>query len=144
MNTTPPLAENSAALKSLDEFAKEYCMHLDEHHGLYDLPRNIHLQRFVGDGFIQLVGQYSTEDRCHPPRTYRIEIQRRNDPSATTFMIYEDARLIMNAVYCGSPSRAEYVAIKALKAELHHRVKHCTRTHEQRKKRAAAKTETTN
>ena len=119
-------------------------MHLDEHHGLYDLPMGVKLQRFVGDGFVLLVGKYSTEDRHHSPRTYRIEIQRRNDPSATTFMIYEDARLIMNAVYCGSPCRAEYVAIKALKAELHHRERHCIRTHEQRKKRAAAKTETTN
>ena len=161
MNTTPPLAENAAAKTPdkaffttpaagafLREAAKELGMHLDEHHGLYDLPMGVKLQRFTGGDHILLVGQFTTDGGSDNARhVYTVEVTRAdNTPYQWTWNVEvkEDKRLLVSMTVPGSRCKAEYIGIKALKADLHRRVRRNERRAASKKRRAAAKTETTN
>ena len=147
MNTTP-LAENAAALKALKECAKELGMHLDEHHDLYNLPMGVKLQRFVGGNHILLVGQFAVDGGSdNPRRVYTVEVTRAdNAPYQWTWNVEvkEDERLLAMMTIPGSRCKAENIGIKVLKADLRLRVKRNERRAAGKKRRAAAKTETTN
>jgi hypothetical protein len=149
MNTTPP--ENAATLKALKECAKEIGMHLDEHHNLYDLPMGVKLQRFVGSDHILLVGQFAVDGgNDNPRRVYTVEVIRAVDINPTlpawAVEVKEDERPLAKMTIPGTKSKAEYMGIKVLKADLHRRVRRNERKAAGKKRRAAAaaETETTN
>jgi hypothetical protein len=124
-------------------------MHLDEHHGLYDLPMGVKLQRFVGADHILLVGQYvNTGGNDNPRRVYTVKVTRDGGVnslrSVWTVKVKEDERLLAIITVPGCKSKAEYFGIKVLKADLHRRVRRNERKAAGKKRRAAAKTETNN
>ena len=155
MNT--PLDKNSAAFKSLREFAKEYCTRFCKPHdsrlagdgdNLYDLPMGVKLQRFTGRNHILLVGQFAVDGGSdNPRRVYTVEVTRAdNAPYQWTWNVEvkEDERLLAMMTIPGSRCKAENIGIKVLKADLRLRVKRNERRAAGKKRRAAAKTETTN
>jgi hypothetical protein len=123
-------------------------MHLDEHHDLYDLPMGVKLQRFVGGNHILLVGQFTTDGGSdNTRRVYTVEVTRADKTPyqwAWNVEVKEDERPLAMMTVPGSRCKAEYIGIKVLKADLHRRVRRNERKAAQRKRRAAAKTETNN
>lgn len=123
-------------------------MHLDEHHNLYDLPMGVKLQRFVGSNHILLVGQFAVDGGSdNPRRVYTVEVTRADKTPyqwVWNVEVKEDERLLATMTVPGSRCKAEYIGIKVLKADLRRRVKRNERRAAGKKRRAAAKTETTN
>jgi hypothetical protein len=123
-------------------------MHLDEHHGLYDLPMGVKLQRFTGGDHILLVGQFAVDGGSdNSRRVYTVEVTRADKtPYQWTWNVEvkEDERQLATMTVPGSRCKAEYFGIKVLKADLHRRVRRNERKAAGKKRRAAAKTETTN
>ena len=164
MNT--PLDKNSAAFKSLREFAKEYCTRFCKPHdsrlagdgdNLYDLPMGVKLQRFTGRNHLLLVGQFAVDGGSdNPRRVYTVEVTRADNTLyqwVWNVEVKEDERPLVTMTVPGSRCKAEYFGIKALKADLHRRVRRNECKVAGKKRRAAAaaeraaaaaKTETTN
>lgn len=147
MNT--PLAENAAALKALDECAKELGTlgtKFTKLHNLYDLPMGVKLQRFTGVDHILLVGQFAVDGGSdNPRRVYTVKVTRDGGVnslrSVWTVKVKEDERLLAIITVPGSKSKAEYFGIKVLKADLHRRVRRNERKAAGKKRRAAAAAE---
>ena len=150
MNT--PLDKNSAAFKSLREFAKEYCTRFCKPHdsrlagdgdNLYDLPMGVKLQRFTGGNHILLVGQFAVDGGSNNPRrVYMVEVTRAdNTPYQWTWNVEvkEDMRLLAKMTVPGSRCKAEYFGIKVLEADLDRRVRRSERKAAGKKRRKAEK-----
>ena len=108
----------------------------------------VKLQRFTGRNHILLVGQFAVDGGSdNPRRVYTVEVTRAdNAPYQWTWNVEvkEDERLLAMMTIPGSRCKAENIGIKVLKADLRLRVKRNERRAAGKKRRAAAKTETTN
>ena len=133
---------------SLDSMGTKFQRLAGDGNNLYDLPMGVKLQRFVGSNHILLVGQFAVDGGSdNPRRVYTVEVTRADKTPyqwAWNVKVKEDERLLATMTVPGARCKAEYFGIKVLKADLHRRVRRNERKMAGRKRRAAAKTETTN
>lgn len=137
-------------LKEIDPDVATFIEVIAEKHGLFcdkarkpwELPRGVTMNRFRGDGFVKLVGQYVNEAAIdnaatRPRRVYEITVAKELDYQLVD--ITEDGDLIAEMKVFRSAWAAEYMALKCLKAHLNRAAKHSVRKMNQRHKRAALK-----
>lgn len=106
-----------------------------------DLPRGIHLQRFVAsDRAVTYMGQYINRDgkpNDAPCRLYRIEVSPRPVEGGWSVAIFEDNKLVWSAKANASRYCAEYTAVKMLKCLLMCKMRNCDRRRRRRARKAS-------
>lgn len=100
-----------------------------------EMPRGITLRRYVmGDRSVMFIGQYINQNgTSRPVRLYRVEVRKDETLGHWAVAIYDDGKLLWRGASTTNRAETEYVAVKALKAFLNCKVRHCEKTHRQSK-----------
>lgn len=124
----------------LKEIAQKYGFFCDKVRKPWELPRGVTMNRFRGDGFVKLVGQYVNETAianaaARPRRVYEITVAKELNYQLVD--ITEDGDLIAEMKVYRNQSFAEYMALKSLKAYLtrHDKLNAKTRRRQRKEKR---------